>query len=473
MAMFENLSDRLSDSLKKISGKASLSEANIQDTLREVRMALLEADVALPVVKDFIEQVKLRAVGQEVNRSLNPGQQFLKIVQAELEKVMGEHNESLNLAAQPPAIILMAGLQGAGKTTSVAKLSRYLSEREKKKVMVVSADVYRPAAIEQLQTLAAEVGAEFFPSDINQKPVAIVKAAIDSAKKKFVDVLIVDTAGRLHVDDEMMGEIKQVHAAANPVETLFVIDAMIGQDAVNTAKAFNEALPLTGVILTKVDGDARGGAALSVRHITGKPIKFLGVGEKTDALEPFHPERIASRILGMGDVMSLIEDVERKVDKKKAEKLAKKISKGKGFDLEDLRDQLQQMNNMGGMAGLMDKLPGMGNMAQMAQQQNVTSQFDQMDAIISSMTPKERRNPDILNGSRKRRITVGSGTTIQDLNRLLKQHKQMGKMMKKMKGKGMQNMMRGLGGAMGGGMGGPGGSMPPIGGLPPGGFPRR
>jgi signal recognition particle subunit SRP54 len=473
MAMFENLSDRLSDSLKKISGKASLSEANIQDTLREVRMALLEADVALPVVKDFIEQVKLRAVGQEVNRSLNPGQQFLKIVQAELEKVMGEHIESLNLAAQPPAIILMAGLQGAGKTTSVAKLSRYLSEREKKKVMVVSADVYRPAAIEQLQTLAAEVGAEFFPSDINQKPVAIVKAAIDSAKKKFVDVLIVDTAGRLHVDDEMMGEIKQVHAAANPVETLFVIDAMIGQDAVNTAKAFNEALPLTGVILTKVDGDARGGAALSVRHITGKPIKFLGVGEKTDALEPFHPERIASRILGMGDVMSLIEDVERKVDKKKAEKLAKKISKGKGFDLEDLRDQLQQMNNMGGMAGLMDKLPGMGNMAQMAQQQNVTSQFDQMDAIISSMTPKERRNPDILNGSRKRRITVGSGTTIQDLNRLLKQHKQMGKMMKKMKGKGMQNMMRGLGGAMGGGMGGPGGSMPPIGGLPPGGFPRR
>jgi signal recognition particle subunit SRP54 len=473
MAMFENLSDRLSDSLKKISGKASLSEANIQDTLREVRMALLEADVALPVVKGFIEQVKLRAVGQEVNRSLNPGQQFLKIVQAELEKVMGEHNESLNLAAQPPAIILMAGLQGAGKTTSVAKLSRYLSEREKKKVMVVSADVYRPAAIEQLQTLAAEVGAEFFPSDINQKPVAIVKAAIDSAKKKFVDVLIVDTAGRLHVDDEMMGEIKQVHAAANPVETLFVIDAMIGQDAVNTAKAFNEALPLTGVILTKVDGDARGGAALSVRHITGKPIKFLGVGEKTDALEPFHPERIASRILGMGDVMSLIEDVERKVDKKKAEKLAKKISKGKGFDLEDLRDQLQQMNNMGGMAGLMDKLPGMGNMAQMAQQQNVTSQFDQMDAIISSMTPKERRNPDILNGSRKRRITVGSGTTIQDLNRLLKQHKQMGKMMKKMKGKGMQNMMRGLGGAMGGGMGGPGGSMPPIGGLPPGGFPRR
>ena len=478
MAMFENLSERLSDSLKKISGKASLSEANIQDTLREVRMALLEADVALPVVKDFIEQIKERALGQEVNRSLNPGQQFLKIVQAELEKVMGEENESLDLAAQPPAVILMAGLQGAGKTTSAAKLSRYLSEREKKKVMVVSADIYRPAAIEQLKTLAAEVGAEFFPSDTSQKPVDIVNAAIASAKTKFVDVLIVDTAGRLHIDGEMMAEIKQVHKAANPVETLFVIDSMIGQDAVNTAKAFNEALPLTGVVLTKVDGDARGGAALSVRHVTGKPIKFLGVGEKTDALEPFHPQRIASRILGMGDVMSLIEDVERKVDKKKAEKLAKKMVKGKGFDLEDLRDQLQQMNNLGGMAGLMDKLPGMGNMAQMAQQQNVTGQFGQMEAIIGSMTVKERRNPDILNGSRKRRITNGSGTTIQDLNRLLKQHKQMGKMMKKMKGKGMQNMMRGMGGAMGGGSGGiggggMGGGLPPMGGLPPGNFPRR
>jgi len=478
MAMFENLSERLSDSLKKISGKASLSEANIQDTLREVRMALLEADVALPVVKDFVEQVKQRAMGQEVNRSLNPGQQFLKIVQAELEKVMGEENESLDLAAQPPAVILMAGLQGAGKTTSAAKLSRYLSEREKKKVMVVSADIYRPAAIEQLKTLAAEVGAEFFPSDTSQKPVDIVNAAIASAKTKFIDVLIVDTAGRLHIDGEMMAEIKEVHKAANPVETLFVIDAMIGQDAVNTAKAFNEALPLTGVILTKVDGDARGGAALSVRHITGKPIKFLGVGEKTDALEPFHPQRIASRILGMGDVMSLIEDVERKVDQKKAEKFAKKMAKGKGFDLEDLRDQLQQMNNLGGMAGLMDKLPGMGNMAQMAQQQNVTGQFGQMEAIIGSMTVKERRNPDILNGSRKRRITNGSGTTIQDLNRLLKQHKQMGKMMKKMKGKGMQNMMRGMGGAMGGGSGGiggggMGGGMPPMGGLPPGNFPRR
>jgi signal recognition particle subunit SRP54 len=461
MAMFENLSDRLAQSLKKISGKASLSEKNIQETLREVRMALLEADVALQVVKDFVDHVKDRALGQEVNSSLNPGQQFLKIVQGELERVMGESNESLDLAAQPPAVILLAGLQGAGKTTSVAKLSRYLKEREKKKVMVVSADVYRPAAIEQLKVLAAEVSAEFFPSHPNQKPVDIVKAAIAEAKTQFIDVLIVDTAGRLHIDGEMMSEIKEIHKVAKPVETLFVIDAMIGQDAVNTAQAFNEALPLTGIILTKVDGDARGGAALSVRHITGKPIKFLGVGEKTDALEPFHPERIASRILGMGDVLSLIEDVERKVDKKKAEKLAEKVLKGKRFDLEDLRDQLQQMKNMGGMAGLMEKLPGMGNMAQMAQQANASNQFERMECIIDSMTPKERSNPDILNGSRKRRITMGSGTSIQDLNRLLKQHKQMGKMMKKMKGKGMQNMMRGMNGMMGSGEG-----------NPPGGFPR-
>ncbi len=461
MAMFENLSERLSHSLKKISGKASLSDSNIQETLREVRVALLEADVALPVVKDFIELVKQRAVGREVSSSLNPGQQFLKIVQAELETVMGEKNESLALNAQPPAVILMAGLQGAGKTTSVAKLSRYLREREKKKVMVVSADVYRPAAIEQLKTLAAEVGVEFFPSGQDQKPVDIVNNALAAAKTKFVDVLLVDTAGRLAIDTEMMAEIKQIHQAANPVETLFVIDAMIGQDSVNTAKAFDEALPLTGVILTKVDGDARGGAALSVRHVTGKPIKFLGVGEKTDALEPFHPERIASRILGMGDVLSLIEDVERKVDRKKAERLAKKVAKGKRFDLEDLREQLQQMKQLGGMQGLMDKLPGMGNMAQMAQQKDVTSQFSRMEHIIDSMTPKERANPDILNGSRKRRITLGSGTSIQDLNRLLKQHKQMGKMMKKMKGKGMQNMMRGMGG-----------TLPTGGGMPPGGFPK-
>ena len=459
--MFENLSDRLSQSLKKISGKASLSESNIQETLREVRVALLEADVALPVVKDFIELVKQRAIGREVSNSLNPGQQFLKIVQAELELVMGEKMNPFNLNAQPPAVILMAGLQGAGKTTSVAKLSRYLSEREKKKVMVVSADVYRPAAIDQLKTLADEVNAEFFPSNEQQKPIDIVNQAIAAAKTKFVDVLIVDTAGRLAIDEEMMAEIQQIHKVANPVETLFVIDAMIGQDSVNTAKAFNDALPITGVVLTKVDGDARGGAALSVRQVTGTPIKFMGVGEKTDALEPFHPERIASRILGMGDVLSLIEDVERKVDKKKAEKFAKKVAKGKRFDLEDLREQLQQMKQLGGMESMMDKIPGMGNMAQMTQQKDMTGQFSKMEYIIDSMTPKERANPDILNGSRKRRITQGSGTTIQDLNRLLKQHKQMGKMMKKMKGKGMQNMMRGLGGGM-----------PPGGGLPPGGFPK-
>jgi signal recognition particle subunit SRP54 len=465
MALFENLSDRLSHSLKAISGKSTLSEENIKETLREVRMALLEADVALPVVKTFIDQVRDRAVGQEVNLSLNPGQQFLKIVQEQLELVMGSSNETLDLAAAPPAVILMAGLQGAGKTTSVAKLARYLSEREKKKVMLVSADVYRPAAIKQLEVLAAEVGAEFFPSATEQSPVDIVNAALSAARKSFADVLIVDTAGRLHIDETLMTEIKDLHAAVKPVETLFVIDAMIGQDAVNTASAFNEALPLTGVILTKVDGDARGGAALSVRQVTGKPIKFLGVGERTDALEPFHPERVASRILGMGDMLSLIEEVERKVDKKKADKLIKKVQKGKRFDLNDLRDQLQQMQNMGGMGDMLEKLPGMGNMAQMAEQANLNSQLGRMSIIIDSMTLAERSNPDILNGSRKRRITQGSGTSIQDLNRLLKQYKQMSKMMKKMKGKGMHKMMRGMESMMGqsGAQGG---------GMPPGGFRR-
>jgi signal recognition particle subunit SRP54 len=464
--MFENLQDRLSNSLRTIAGKAKLTDDNIKDTLREVRKALLEADVALPVVKAFIQQVRTRAVGQEVSKALNPGQQFLKIVESEMVAVMGEANETLNLAAKPPAVLLMAGLQGAGKTTSVAKLAKYLKEREKKRVIVVSADVYRPAAIKQLETLAGEVGVEFFPSTADQKPIDIAEAAIVHARKQFADVVIVDTAGRLHVDDELMDEIKGLHAAVNPVETLFVIDAMIGQDAVNTAQAFNEALPLTGVILTKADGDARGGAALSVRHITGKPIKFLGMGEKVDALEPFHPDRVASRILGMGDLLSLIEEAERKIDKKKAEKLVKKVQKGKKFDLEDLREQLQQMNNMGGMGAMLEKLPGMGNMAQMVEQANMGKEFKKMDALICSMTPAERRNPDVLNGSRKRRITQGSGTQIQDLNRLLKQHKQMAKMMKKMKGGGMTKMMRGLGGMMGGG----GGGMPP-GGMPPGGFP--
>lgn len=456
--MFESLSDRLSASLRSITGKAKLTEDNIQETLREVRMALLEADVALPVVKDFVESVKQRALGQEVMKSLSPGQVFLKIVQAELEAVMGNSNEALNLASQPPAIVLVAGLQGAGKTTSVAKLARFLKEREKKSVTVVSADVYRPAAIKQLETLAEEVGADFFPSDISQKPIDIAKAAIAHAKIRFSDVVIIDTAGRLAIDKDMMAEIADLHAAVNPIETLFVVDAMTGQDAANTAKAFGETLPLTGVILTKVDADTRGGAALSVRSITGKPIKFLGVGEKTTALDPFHPDRLASRILGMGDVLSLIEEAEQKVDKDKAEKLARKIKKGKKFDLEDFRDQLQQMNNMGGIAGMLDKLPGMGNMANMAKQNVDVKMFAQMEVMINSMTPKERRNPELIVGSRKRRITLGSGTQVQDLNRLLKQHKQMQKMMKKMKGGGMEKMMRGLGGMMP--PGGPGGGAP-------------
>ncbi|SDS83932.1 signal recognition particle subunit FFH/SRP54 (srp54) [Halopseudomonas xinjiangensis] len=463
--MFENLTERLSHSLRGVTGRAKLTDENIKDTLREVRMALLEADVALPVVKTFVDQVRERAVGQEVSRSLSPGQAFVKIIRAELESVMGE-TVGLNLAVSPPAVILMAGLQGAGKTTSVAKLAKTLRERQKKKVMVVSADVYRPAAIKQLEMLAKEVDVAFFPSDAGQQPVAIVEAALREAKNRFMDVLIVDTAGRLHIDADMMDEIRAVHAAAKPAETLFVVDAMTGQDAANTAQAFNEALPLTGVILTKVDGDARGGAALSVRHITGKPIKYLGVGEKTDALEVFHPDRVASRILGMGDVLSLIEQAEQKLDKDKAEKLAKKLKKGKGFDLEDFRDQLQQMRGMGGLGSLMDKLPMMGKISptQMeTAQTQAEKQFKQMEAIINSMTPAERRNPDIISGSRKRRIAAGSGTQIQDIGRVIKQHKQMQKMMKKVSGKGgMAKLMRGMGGLGGGG----GGMMPPGGGMP-------
>ena len=448
--MFENLTERLSQTLKQVSGRGRLTDENIKDTLREVRMALLEADVALSVVREFVKRVKERAVGTEVSKSLTPGQEFIKIVQAELELVMGESIESLDLSAQPPAVILMAGLQGAGKTTSVAKLSKLLKERENKKVLVVSADVYRPAAIKQLETLAGDLGVEFFPSTADQKPVAIVNAALDHAKKQFFDVLIVDTAGRLHVNEEMMDEIKAVHAAINPVETLFVVDAMTGQDAANTAAAFNEALPLTGVILTKVDGDARGGAALSVRQITGKPIKFLGVGEKTDALEPFHPDRVASRILGMGDMLSLIEDIERSVDKTQAEALAKKFKEKKGFDLEDFLGQLQQMKNMGGMMGMMDKLPGMSKLPDNVKDQVDDKMFNQMEAMIHSMTPAERANPDVIKGSRKKRIAMGSGTQVQDINRLLKQFSQMQKMMKKMQKGGMKNMMRNMKGMMGG-----------------------
>ncbi|MBU2179363.1 MAG: signal recognition particle protein, partial [Gammaproteobacteria bacterium] len=445
--MFENLSDRLTRTLKNISGRGRLTEDNIKETLREVRMALLEADVALPVVRDFVNQVKERSVGLEVSKSLTPGQEFLKIVKKALEEAMGEANEELTLNTQPPAVVLMAGLQGAGKTTSVGKLARFLKERKKKKVMVVSADVYRPAAIKQLETLAKEVGVEFFPSDISQKPVDIVNAAIAQARLGFYDILLVDTAGRLHVDSEMMDEIKALHAAINPIETLFVVDAMTGQDAANTAKAFNEALPLTGVILTKADGDARGGAALSIRHITGKPIKFIGMGEKSDALEPFHPDRIASRILGMGDMMSLIEELEQKVDRDQAAKVAAKMMKGQGFSLEDFRDQLVQMRGMGGMMSMLDKLPGMKNLPAGAKDQMNNKQFGKMEAIINSMTPKERQYPDLIKGSRKKRIAAGSGTQVQDVNQLLKQFMQMQKMMKQMGGKGgLMKMMRGMGG---------------------------
>ncbi|WP_133406200.1 signal recognition particle protein [Parashewanella tropica] len=456
--MFENLSDRLSRTLKNISGRGRLTEDNIKETLREVRMALLEADVALPVVREFVKSVKERAVGQEVAKSLTPGQVFVKIVQGELEKAMGESNEALDLSAQPPAVVMMAGLQGAGKTTSVAKLSKLLKERHKKSVLVVSADVYRPAAIKQLETLANEVDVQFFPSDISQKPIDIANAAIAHAKLKFIDVVIVDTAGRLHVDDAMMDEIKELHASINPVETLFTVDAMTGQDAANTAKAFNEALPLTGVVLTKVDGDARGGAALSIRHITGKPIKFLGVGEKTDALEPFHPDRVASRILGMGDVLSLVEEIERGVDKEKAMKLASKVKKGGKFDLEDFREQLAQMKNMGGMMNMIEKLPGVGQLPPEALAQVQDGKLtNQMEAIINSMTKAERARPDLIKGSRKRRIAAGSGTQIQDVNKLLKQFTQMQKMMKKMSSKGgMAKMMRGMQGMMPPGMKMPG-----------------
>ncbi len=450
--MFESLTDRLAATVKTLRGQARLTEDNIKDAMREVRMALLEADVALPVVKDFIDHVRQRAVGEEVKKSLTPGQALVKIVQSELVSLMGEVNEELDLKTRPPAVIMMAGLQGSGKTTTVAKLSRWLKERKKKSVLVTSADVYRPAAIDQLKTLAAEVGVSFFPSDPTQDPVAIAQSALQQARTLSSDVVIIDTAGRLHIDDAMMEEIKRLHAAINPVETLFVVDSMTGQDAANTAKAFNDALPLTGVILTKTDGDARGGAALSIRHITGKPIKFLGVGEKTTALEPFYPDRMASRILGMGDVLSLIEQVEQKVDRQEAERLARKVQKGKGFDLEDFRSQLQQMQNMGGLTTLLDKLPGMSGVPDAVKNQVNDKQMRRLEAIINSMTPHERRFPQVIKGSRKRRIAMGSGTEVQDVNRLLKQFTQMQKMMKKMSKGGMAKMLRGMKGKMPPGM---------------------
>ena len=445
--MFESLSDRLGRTLQNLRGQGRITEDNVKDTLREVRMALLEADVALPVVKEFIERVKERAVGQEVIKSLTPGQVFVKIVNDELVHVMGEANEELNLNVQPPAVVLVAGLQGAGKTTSVGKLARWLKETKKKSVMVVSADIYRPAAIDQLRTLAGEVGVEWFPSETTQDPVDIAQGAIDQARKQHIDVVLVDTAGRLHIDEAMMDEVKRLNDAVSPVETLFVVDSMTGQDAANTAKAFSEALPLTGVILTKTDGDARGGAALSIRQITGRPIKFMGVGEKSDALQPFHPDRVASRILGMGDVLSLVEEAQQKLDHGEAEKMAKKLQKGKGFDLEDFLAQMQQMKKLGGISSLLDKMPGAGQLPDNVKDQVNEKQIQRLEAIILSMTPHERRRPDVIKGSRKRRIAAGSGTQVQDVNRLLKQFTQMQKMMKQMRKKGgMAKMMQKFGG---------------------------
>ena len=443
--MFESLSERLTHVLRGVTGKAHLTEDNVAASVREVRMALLEADVALEVVRSFTNDVQGKAVGRTVTAAVNPGEAFVGIVRDELTALMGEANDALNLSATPPAVVLMAGLQGSGKTTTVAKLARLVRERENKKVAVVSADVYRPAAIEQLQTLAEEVRARFIASTPDERPVAIAERALGDARTQFDDVLIVDTAGRLAIDAEMMEEIAALHAALTPVETLFVVDAMTGQDAAATAKAFDRALPLTGVVLAKADGDARGGAALSVRALTGKPIKFLGTGEKTDGLEPFHPDRVASRILGMGDVLTLIEEAERKVDKTQARRLVRKMGRGQKFDLEDLREQFRQMANLGGVENMLEKLPGMNQLPPSAQAGLDPGRMRRMEAIIDSMTPQERRYPEILNGSRKRRISLGSGTRIQEVNRLLKEHRQMQRTMKKVTRKGgMQKMMRAL-----------------------------
>lgn len=448
--MFENLTDRLMQTFKSLRGQSHFSEENMQQALREVRLSLLDADVALPVVKQFVEQLKEKLLGQEVNKNLKPEQALVKIVREELIAILGDQRAELNTNTQPPAVFLLAGLQGSGKTTSAAKLARYLKEVDHKKVMLVSLDVYRPAAIEQLHILAGQIEVDFFPATAQEKPLDIAKKALATAKKQYMDAVIFDTAGRMHIDDEMMEEVKALHKATNPVETLFVVDSMTGQDAANTAKAFHEALPLTGVILTKTDGDARGGAALSVKFITGQPIKFLGSSEKIEALEPFHPERIASRIMGMGDMLSLIEEVERKADKASSEKLAKKLKKGKGFDLEDFKQQLMQMNTMGGVTGMMSKLPGLGQLPSGAMDQINDRSTAQTIAIINSMTPKERRLPKIIVGSRKKRIARGSGTQIQDVNRLLKQYEQMQKMMKKFTKPGaMKQLMRGIGGMAG------------------------
>jgi signal recognition particle subunit SRP54 len=442
--MFDNLTQRLSHMVKTMRGEARLTESNIQDALREVRMALLEADVALPVVKELIAQIKEKALGHEVVTSLSPGQAFIGIVHQELSRLMGERNSGLNFAAVPPVAILMAGLQGSGKTTTSGKLAKLLKEQQKKKVLLVSCDVYRPAAIQQLQTLASQVGVDFFPSAVGQKPVDIAANALDYARKHFVDVIIVDTAGRLSIDAAMMDEIRALHAALNPIETLFVVDAMQGQDAVNVAKAFGEALPLTGVVLTKLDGDARGGAALSVRHVTQKPIKFAGVGEKLNGLEPFHPERMASRILGMGDVLSLVEQAKQGIDEQEAKKLTDKLKKGKDFDLEDFKAQIMQMRKMGGLSSLMDKLPAQFASAAAAAPGADDKAIRRIEGIINSMTALERRKPELIKASRKRRIASGAGVQVQEVNRLLKQFEDMQKMMRTMAKGGLAKMMRGM-----------------------------
>lgn len=443
--MLDNLSNRLSGVVKTLRGQARITETNVQDTLRQVRLALLEADVALPVVKEFIEKVKVKALGQAVMTSLSPGQALIGIVHDELTELMGGENADLDLSAAPPAVILMAGLQGSGKTTTSGKLALLLKGR-KKKTLLASCDVYRPAAIEQLRQLASQLDVSFFDAGTEQDPVKIARAAQEHARRQFYDVLIVDTAGRLAIDEAMMNEIRALHASLDPVETLFVVDAMQGQDAINVAKAFNEALPLTGVVLTKLDGDARGGAALSVRQITGKPLKFIGVGEKPSGLEPFHPERMASRILGMGDVLSLIEQAHTSVDLAEAKKLADKVKKGKDFDLEDFKGQIQQMRKMGGLSALMDKLPGAGQMAMPAGADEKA--IDRIEGIINSMTPLERRKPEIIKASRKRRIAAGAGVQVQEINKLLKQFEQAQKMMKMMGKGGLSKMMRGMKGMM-------------------------
>jgi signal recognition particle subunit SRP54 len=451
--MLDNLTNRLSRVVKNLRGEARLTEANTTEMLREVRMALLEADVALPVVRDFMARIKDKAQGQDVIGSLTPGQALVGVVNDELAAIMGGAAAGLNLAVTPPAVILLAGLQGAGKTTTAGKLAKLLREQQKKKVLVVSADVYRPAAIKQLETVAGQAGVDFFPSTVEQKPIEIVNAALQWARTHYNDVLIIDTAGRIGIDEAMMQEISALHAAVHPAETLFVVDAMLGQDAVNTAKAFNDALPLTGVILTKLDGDARGGAALSVRHVTGAPIKFSGTGEKLTGFEVFHPERMASRILGMGDILSLVEEAQANIDVDEAKKLADKFKAGKGFDLEDFKAQIGQMRKMGGLSSMMDKLPAqLALAAQGADMNKAETDVRRMEGIINSMTQQERTHPELIKAKRKQRIAKGAGVQVQEVNRMLKQFEQMQGMMKQLKKGGMQKMMRGVGRLMGGGM---------------------